>query len=241
MTLPTQPEQYVLIVEDERPLSKMIAAYLERAGFRVGQEFTGPDAVATARLTAPDVIILDLGLPGMDGLEVCQKIREFSDCYILMLTARGAEEDRITGLTTGADDYLSKPFSVRELVTRIHTLLRRPRARQAANETASTAIDPAHTVVEDLTIDTAAHQVWCAGREVALTKLEFDLLQALATKPGQVLSREELVETVWETDWIGEERVVDVHVGNVRRKLASHGSRATIATVRGVGYRMGQP
>ena len=231
----------ILLAEDDPVIADGICRALRRGGCAVDHVADGMEADAALAGQGYDLLILDLGLPGMDGLEVCQKIREFSDCYILMLTARGAEEDRITGLTTGADDYLSKPFSVRELVTRIHTLLRRPRARQAAKETASTAIDPAHTVVEDLTIDTAAHQVWCAGREVALTKLEFDLLQALATKPGQVLSREELVATVWETDWIGEERVVDVHVGNVRRKLASHGSRATIATVRGVGYRMGQP
>lgn len=215
----------ILVVDDERPLAQMVTSYLDRAGFDTAQAHTGLQAVELARSFNPHVVILDLGLPELDGLEVCRRIREFSDCYILMLTARGGEDDRITGLTLGADDYITKPFSIRELVTRVHAVLRRPRSTAQRSYTFG-----------DLEIDLRARMVTVGGAEVDVTPTEFDLLTALASRPGEVLNRHELVTEVWDTSWVGDERIVDVHIGNLRRKVgAEH-----IATVRGVGYRMGQ-
>lgn len=222
----------VLVVDDEKPLAQMVATYLERAGFSVAQAHTGIDAVDKARRFSPDVIVLDLGLPGMDGLEVCRQVRSFSDCYILMLTARGSEDDKIAGLTTGADDYITKPFGVRELVTRVRAVLRRPRV---------TTMN-APLVVGDLVIDPIAHQAQVNGSVVDLTGTEFALLFAMALRPGQALSRHDLVTEVWDTSWVGDERIVDVHIGNLRRKLGPDSrGRGFIETVRGVGYRMGRP
>ena len=222
----------VLVVDDEKPLAQMVATYLERAGFSVAQAHTGIDAVDKARRFSPDVIVLDLGLPGMDGLEVCRQVRSFSDCYILMLTARGSEDDKIAGLTTGADDYITKPFGVRELVTRVRAVLRRPRV---------TTMN-APLVVGDLVIDPIAHQAQVNGSVVDLTGTEFALLFAMALRPGQALSRHDLVTEVWDTSWVGDERIVDVHIGNLRRKLGTDSrGRGFIETVRGVGYRMGRP
>lgn len=231
-TAEDRPAGRVLVVDDEKPLAQMVATYLERAGFSVAQAHTGIDAVDKARRFSPEVIVLDLGLPGMDGLEVCRQVRSFSDCYILMLTARGSEDDKIAGLTTGADDYITKPFGVRELVTRVRAVLRRPRA---------TTMN-APLVVGDLVIDPIAHQARVNGSVVDLTGTEFALLFALALRPGQALSRHDLVTEVWDTSWVGDERIVDVHIGNLRRKLGT-GSRGRgfIETVRGVGYRMGRP
>lgn len=235
------------MVEDEQVLSEMVARYLGRAGFRVTQTGSGLVAVEIAREADPDVVVLDLGLPGLEGLEVCRRIREFSDCYILMLTARGTEEDRITGLSIGADDYITKPFSIRELVTRVHAVLRRPRRAQPGAHTESRS--EAHPRIEPgtgaLQIDPLAHQVLVSGTAVDLTRTEFDLLAVLASRPGQVFSRRELVTEVWNTTWVGDERIVDVHIGNLRRKLRTAaetaGADATtefIGTVRGLGYRM---
>ena len=231
-TAEDRPAGRVLVVDDEKPLAQMVATYLERAGFSVAQAHTGIDAVDKARRFSPEVIVLDLGLPGMDGLEVCRQVRSFSDCYILMLTARGSEDDKIAGLTTGADDYITKPFGVRELVTRVRAVLRRPRV---------TTMN-APLGVGDLVIDPIAHQARVNGSVVDLTGTEFALLFALALRPGQALSRHDLVTEVWDTSWVGDERIVDVHIGNLRRKLGT-GSRGRgfIETVRGVGYRMGRP
>ncbi len=231
-TAEDRPAGRVLVVDDEKPLAQMVATYLERAGFSVAQAHTGIDAVDKARRFSPDVIVLDLGLPGMDGLEVCRQVRSFSDCYILMLTARGSEDDKIAGLTTGADDYITKPFGVRELVTRVRAVLRRPRV---------TTMN-APLVVGDLVIDPIAHQAQVNGSVVDLTGTEFALLFAMALRPGQALSRHDLVTEVWDTSWVGDERIVDVHIGNLRRKLGPDSrGRGFIETVRGVGYRMGRP
>ena len=231
-TAEDRPAGRVLVVDDEKPLAQMVAIYLERAGFSVAQAHTGIDAVDKARRFSPDVIVLDLGLPGMDGLEVCRQVRSFSDCYILMLTARGSEDDKIAGLTTGADDYITKPFGVRELGTRVRAVLRRPRV---------TTMN-APLVVGDLVIDPIAHQARVNGSVVDLTGTEFALLFALALRPGQALSRHDLVTEVWDTSWVGDERIVDVHIGNLRRKLGTDSrGRGFIETVRGVGYRMGRP
>lgn len=222
----------VLVVDDEKPLAQMIATYLFRAGYTPVQAHTGPEALDRARQEHPDVVILDLGLPGLDGIEVCQRIRQFSECYILMLTARGDEEDKLAGLEVGADDYITKPFSVRELVARVHAVLRRPRTG------AGTVPEP-QRVFGDLVIDVAAYQARIQGAVVALTRTEFDLLTALAARPHQALTRRQLIDIVWDPSWVGDERIVDVHIGHLRRKLDDAAAGAGyIDTIRGVGYRM---
>ena len=219
----------VLVVDDEKPLAQMIATYLTRAGYDVATAHTGPDAVEAARSRSFDVVVLDLGLPGLDGIEVCRRIRGFSECYVLMLTARGDEDDKLAGLAAGADDYITKPFSVRELVARVAAVLRRPR-------TTVTAVEPAR-VFGDLTVDLTAHEARVVGEPVGLTRTEFDLLAALTARPHQALSRRQLIDTVCDPAWVGDERLVDVHIGHLRRKLSEDQS-AYIDTVRGVGYRM---
>lgn len=225
----------VLVVDDEKPLAQMVSNYLVRAGFEVIQVHAGDQVVDETHRFRPDVIVLDLGLPGMDGLEVCRRIRDFSDCYILILTARSSEDDKITGLTTGADDYITKPFSIRELVTRIRAVLRRPRTATTDTEI------PAPRVFGDLVVDLAALEVRINDTPVPLTRTEFSLLAALSARPGHVLTRHELITDVWDTSWIADERIIDVHIGNLRRKLdAGLAGSGYIDTVRGVGYRMGR-
>lgn len=225
-----------LVVDDEQALARVLAGYLERDGFEVDLAFDGHSAVELARQGDPLVVVLDLGLPGLDGVEVCRQVRTFSDCYILMLTARGSEDDKISGLTLGADDYITKPFSIRELVTRVHAVLRRPRTSTTPPQVTTPLI------VGDLILDPVAHQVRVGETTVELTRTEFELLVALALRPGQALTRHDLVTEVWDTTWVGDERIVDVHIGNLRRKLGTDTrGRGFIDTVRGVGYRVGQP
>jgi DNA-binding response OmpR family regulator len=219
----------VLVVDDEKPLAQMVATYLTRGGYEVATVHTGPDAVEAARDRSPDVVVLDLGLPGMDGIEVCRRIRGFSECYVLMLTARGDEEDKLAGLAAGADDYITKPFSVRELVARVAAVLRRPRTTLAP-------VEPAREFGE-LTVDLAAHEARVGGEAVALTRTEFELLAALTARPHEALTRRRLIDTVWGPSWVGDERIVDVHIGHLRRKLGED-QAAFVDTVRGVGYRM---
>lgn len=227
------PQERVLVVEDEKALASVVGSYLRRAGYDVTLEYTGPDAVSTARSLDPDVIVLDLGLPGLDGIEVCRQVRTFSDCYILMLTARGDEVDKLIGLSVGADDYLTKPFSARELVARVQAMLRRPRSAPAAAA-------PPRWVFGALTIDPAVREVTLDGAPVPLTPTEFDLLAALAEEPRRVLSRSSLLSRVWGTQWAADDRLVDVHLGRVRRKLGDDPAQPRfILTVRGAGYRMG--
>lgn len=222
----------VLVVEDEKSLAHLVAVYLARTGFTVAQAHTGVQALYDAREWEPDVVVLDLGLPGVDGLEVCRRIRSFSECYILILTARGSEDDKLAGLAAGADDYITKPFSVRELVARVQAVLRRPRTGDLTREQ-----DP--RVIGDLVIDLIAHEVRCEEIRIPLTRTEFDLLVVLSTSPRQAWSRRQLLDTVWDPSWVGDERVVDVHIGHLRRKLkAAATSGDHIETVRGVGYRM---
>jgi DNA-binding response OmpR family regulator len=222
------PAARVLVVDDVRPLAGMVATYLARDGYEATVAHTGPEALEAARERSPDVVVLDLGLPGLDGVEVCRRLREFSDCYVLMLTARGDEEDKLAGLAAGADDYITKPFSVRELVARVAVVLRRPR---------TTVYPGPARVLGDLVVDPAAHQARVGGAPVGLTRTEFELLAALAARPHQVLTRRELIDTVWDPAWVGDERLVDVHIGHLRRKLDEDPGRY-IDTVRGVGYRM---
>jgi DNA-binding response OmpR family regulator len=221
-----------LVVDDEPPLVKVVASYLEREGFQVATAGDGERAVELAREIDPDVIVLDLMLPGIDGIEACRRIRDFSDAYIVMLTARVEEIDRIVGLSTGADDYVTKPFSPGELMARVRAMLRRPRVpRRAAGDVRRFG---------DLDIDPGAREVRRAGEPVELTKIEFDLLETLSAEPRVVFSRAQLLEQVWGGEWFGDVHVVDVHIANLRGKLGDD-PRAPryVRTVRGVGYRMG--
>lgn len=224
-----------LVVDDEAPLAEVVASYLEREHFEVTVSHTGAHALAVAREVDPDVVVLDLGLPGIDGLEVCRQLRTFSDAYVVMLTARGTEFDTVVGLSVGADDYVTKPFSPRELVARIRAMLRRPRTVGAP----ATAAIPAR-VFGPLSIDVDSRQVFLAGTLIALTRTEFDILAALSSRPGVVWSRRQLIDTVWGEPWVGSDHLVDVHVGHVRHKLGDDPADPRfVFTVRGVGYRMG--
>ncbi|SDK53771.1 DNA-binding response regulator, OmpR family, contains REC and winged-helix (wHTH) domain [Nocardioides sp. YR527] len=224
----------VLVVEDERPLAQIVADYLAAAGYDATQVHTGPDGVSAARALDPDLVVLDLGLPGLDGVEVCREIRTFSDCYIIMVTARDDEIDKLIGLGVGADDYLTKPFSLRELVARVQAALRRPRASRLP-----AASDAEHGWIFDgLTVDTAAREVTRAGVPVALTRTEFDILASLAEHPRRVFSRQQIVDLVWGEGWGGDAHIVDVHVAHLRRKIDDDPATPRyVDTVRGVGYR----
>lgn len=226
-----------LVVEDEENLVGLIRGYLEREGFEVREAFDGRAALEVARSMDPDVVVLDWMLPGLDGPEVLRELRRFSNAYVIMLTARSEEVDKIVGLSAGADDYLTKPFSPGELVARIRAMLRRPRgaAREEAREDAPLKSG-------ELVVDTARRRVWLKEREVSLTALEFDLLAALISRPGLVMSRAQLLERVWGEGYFGDDHVVDVHVANLRKKLMDDPANPRyIQTVRGVGYRFAGP
>ncbi|STZ41512.1 two component transcriptional regulator [Mycolicibacterium gilvum] len=228
------PGYRALIVDDEAALAEVVASYLQREQFETRTAVDGSEAVALAREFDPDVVVLDLGLPGADGLEVCRQLRSFSDAYVVMLTARDTEMDTIVGLTVGADDYITKPFSPRELVARIRALLRRPRTVTGGDQAA-----PPRRFGK-LQVDIAAREVHLDGEPIRLTRTEFDLLSALSARPGVVLTRRQLLETVRNGPWVGDEHVVDVHIGHLRRKLGENASTPRyVLTVRGVGYRMG--
>lgn len=224
----------VLVVEDETELAAVVASYFEREGYLVDTAFDGPTAVEKARSGTPDLIVLDLMLPGFDGIEVCRQVRTFSDAYILMLTARDEEVDKIVGFAVGADDYLVKPFSPRELIARTTAILRRPRNHEFGGAL-TTQSEQRH--FGNLTIDSAARVVTVGDIVVDLTRTEFDLLEIMTEKPKNVFSRRQLLELVWGGDWYGEIHVVDVHIGHLRKKLASAGmTEEIIRTVRGIGY-----
>ena len=224
----------VLVVEDERPLAQIVADYLAKAGYDTTQVHTGPDGINAARQLDPDLVVLDLGLPGLDGVEVCRQIRTFSDCYVIMVTARDDEIDKLIGLGVGADDYITKPFSPRELVARVQSALRRPRASKL---TAPSATDEALRF-EGLHVNVATREVGLDGTAIALTRTEFDVLAALVTAPRRVFSRRQLVDAVWGEGWGGDEHIVDVHVAHLRRKLTDDANNPRyVDTVRGIGYR----
>ncbi len=223
-----------LVVDDERPLVGIVGGYLEREGFEVHPAYDGEQAVELARSLEPDVIVLDLMLPGIDGVEACRRIRSFSDAYVIMLTAKAEEADKIVGLSTGADDYLTKPFSPGELVARSRAMLRRPRSGARAEPGDVRRFGP-------LELDVPAHEARLAGEVVELTPLEYALLEALSAEPRVAFSRRRLLERVWGPSWFGDEHVVDVHIANLRRKLGDDSAEPRfVQTVRGVGYRMGR-
>ena len=222
----------ILVVDDEAPILDLVRGYLERDGFEVDTAADGPAGLAAVRAGNPDVVVLDVMLPGIDGIEVCRQLRTFSNAYVLMLTARGEEIDRIVGLTVGADDYLVKPFSPRELVARVRALLRRPRAE--------TPVAPATPAGLDL--DEPRRTVRVDGIPVELTALEFDLLAVLARDPGVVVRRQALLDRVWGPAFVADDHLVDVHVANLRRKLGDDSARPRfVETIRGVGYRLREP
>ena len=225
-------------MDDEQALADLVGSYLTRDGFEVFMAEDGQQAIDQARQVDPDVMVLDLGLPVIDGVEVCRVVRTFSDCYIVMLTARTEEIDKLIGLSVGADDYLTKPFSPRELVARIHAMLRRPRLSNASGQSPQ---EGPPRVFGDLSIDVAGREVHLGGEVVTLTRTEFDLLEALSARPKLVFSRRNLIDTVWDQTWVGDEHLVDVHLGHLRRKLGDDpGAPRFVLTVRGVGYRMGE-
>jgi DNA-binding response OmpR family regulator len=229
-------DRQILVVDDEHSLAKLVASYLERDGYRVRCVFDGEQALVAAREQSPDLVVLDLMLPGLDGIEVCRRLRTFSDCYVIMLTARADEVDKLVGLGVGADDYVTKPFSPRELVARVRAMLRRPRtvAAPVAEEAPARVFGP-------LRIDVAAREVALSGVPVELTRTEFDLLAALSGRPKLAFSRGALIAAVWGDGWVGDEHLVDVHIGHLRRKLGDDPTTPRfIRTVRGVGYRMGE-
>src|SRR5665213_1542196 len=213
----------ILLVEDEDSIAQPLAEGLLREGFVVERAATGAEALAAA---SADLVLLDLRLPDLDGLDVCRRLRERSDVPIIIVTARGEESDRVVGLELGADDYLVKPFGLRELIARIRAVTRRTSARGAGQEP--------HRVGA-LEIDERARRVTLAGNTLELTPKEFDLLAALARDPGAAVSRRRLLEDVWETNWYGSSKTIDVHVAALRRKLGDPG---WIETVRGVGFRL---
>ena len=217
----------ILVVDDEQSILDLVTAYLEKEGYEYRSAMDGRSGLKSARMFKPDIIVLDIMLPGMDGIEALTELRKDSDAYVIMLTAKAEETDKIVGLSVGADDYLTKPFSPRELMARIKAALRRMRGGPARSEIPTLEF-------QHLKIDLAGRHVWMDDKPVELTTIEFDVLRTLAENPGIVLSREQILENVWGYDYYGEIRVVDVHVGHIRQKL---GSEDIIATVRGVGYR----
>jgi DNA-binding response OmpR family regulator len=227
------PNPRVLVVDDEAPLAGAIAEYLRREGFEVTVTHDGRSAVTMARRDEPDLIVLDLMLPGIDGIEVCRQVRQFSSAYVIMLTARDGELDKVLGLSMGADDYLVKPFSPRELVARVRAMLRRPRGHQATGAT------PIRTH-GGLRVDPEGRTLTVDGVAVDVTRTEFDVLTALLDRPRAVLTRQQLLDAAWGPGWVGDEHVIDVHIAHLRTKLGDdHAAPRFIRTVRGIGYGLG--
>jgi DNA-binding response OmpR family regulator len=214
----------ILVVDDEAPLVELVRGYLAREGWAVLTAADGPSAIEVVRKDRPDVVVLDLMLPGLDGIEVCRQLRRFSDAYVLMLTAKSEEVDKLVGLAVGADDYLTKPFSPRELVARIRAMLRRTRTPSAGTPGLDVAIGRRIARVD--------------GQPIELTRTEFDILAALARDPGVVLDRATILASVWGPGYT-DDHLVDVHIANLRRKLGDSPERPRfVETVRGVGYRL---
>ncbi len=220
----------ILVVDDESSIRNLVRSYLAAENYAVLEAENGEEAVRLVREQLPDLVVLDVSMPLLDGIEALRQIRTFSDVYVVMLTARSEEVDKLIGLSVGADDYLTKPFSPRELVARIKAVLRRKR------DTAPAANDA--LTFGDIEVDVAKRIVRVDAQPVELTTLEFDLLTALAAQPGRVFSRRQLIEAIWGWDYFGDERVVDVHVRKLRHALGDDATDPRfIGTVRGVGYK----
>jgi DNA-binding response OmpR family regulator len=215
----------ILVVEDEDNIAELVELYLARDGFRVVRRTSGEAGLAAVQEQRPRLVVLDVGLPDIDGLEVCRRIRASSSVPVIFLTARGDEVDRVLGLELGADDYLTKPFSPAELMARIKAVLRRVDGGRTAEVLPIGRVE----------IDAARREIRVEGVPVEFTTKEFDLLHYLAQRPGLALSRQQILDGVWGFDWYGDARTVDVHIAQVRKKI---GDAATITTVRGIGYRM---
>lgn len=225
----------VLVVDDEPPIRTVVRGFLEREGFTIAEAADGPEAVEASRTFAPDVVVLDIMLPGFDGLEVLRRIRAFSDPLVIFLSARTEEVDRIVGLRVGGDDYLTKPFSPGELVARVQALVRRRRPAPADDQNGVMRTG-------DLAIDPARRDVTIGEAHLDLTTLEFAVLEALARDPGVVLTRQQLLDAAWGIDFLGDEHALEVHIANLRRKLGDDPGRPRyVETVRGVGYRLRAP
>jgi DNA-binding response OmpR family regulator len=226
-----------MVVDDEPAIRDLVGTYLRDDGFEVVEAVDGEQALARFTERTPDLVVLDLRLPGIGGLDVLREIRRTSSVYVIVLTARAEEADKLIGLELGADDYITKPFSPRELVARVRAVLRRRRDGDTA--------DPPDELTRfvGLTVDVGRHEVRVDDEPVELTSLEFQLLAALAEAPGRVFTRRQLIERVWGWDFYGDDRLVDVHIGNLRKALAdSADDPRFIGTVRGVGYKcVGRP
>jgi two-component system, OmpR family, alkaline phosphatase synthesis response regulator PhoP len=222
------PMAKILVIDDEPSIVNLITAYLRPEGYEVLTAMDGPSGLKAARAFKPDLVVLDIMLPGMDGIELLSRLRRESDVYVILLTAKTEETDKIVGLSIGADDYVTKPFSPRELTARVKAALRR--TQTGAGSGSETSVYS----FSHLRMDAGARTVNVDEQPVELTAIEFDLLKALVENRGRVLSREQLLEKVWGGEYFGEQRVVDVHLGHVRQKL---GREDLIVTVRGVGYR----
>jgi DNA-binding response OmpR family regulator len=217
-----------LVIEDAPDMRALATRLLEQNGFDVASAADGEEGLVVAELRKPDLILLDLTLPGLDGLEVCRRLRAFSDAYIVIVSGREDELDKVQGLTVGADDYVTKPYSPRELHARIQAMLRRPRTPVTATLGAR--------AIGQISLDVDARTVAVEGERVELTRTEFELLAALSERPGAVLARQALLRRVWGPNWFGDAHVVDVHVSNLRRKLGAAGKQ--VQTARGVGFRL---
>lgn len=222
----------VLVVDDEETMVRSLSTLLAQEGYEIAAAMDGPKAMDAARAERPDLILLDVMLPGMDGMEVCRQIRAWSTVPIIMLTAKTAEVDKVVGLEVGADDYVTKPFSPRELVARVKAQLRR--AQMQAQEA-----EAEHLAAADVVMDVGSRRVTVSGKEVTLSPKEFDLLKVLMSHPGRVLGRDFLLNSVWGQDFFGDTRTLDVHIRWLREKIEQNPSRpARIHTVHGVGYRL---
>ena len=222
-------DRNLVVVEDDPNIADLLDVYLRDAGFRVLQAGTGTRGLELVEANKPVMVLLDIGLPDIDGFEVCRRIRTRSSVPVLFLTARDGEIDRILGLELGADDYVTKPFSPREVVARVKAILRRGQIEPRADDTAI-------AIGDDYVVDVARREVLHRGDAVALATREFDLMAHLARNQGLALSRQQLLDGVWGADWIGDDRTVDVHVRQLRKKL---GDDLPLATVWGIGYRLG--
>jgi DNA-binding response OmpR family regulator len=219
----------VLLVEDAPEFAQLATDVLTDAGFHVRCVSNIADAISSMNASMPDLVVLDLGLPDGDGLDLCQSIREHSNAYVIVVSGRASEADKLLGFRLGADDFLVKPFSARELVARVEALLRRPRSDNA---------EGLPRTFGDLVIDPHSREVTVQGARAELTRLEFDLLETMSANPKLVFTRQQLLDKVWGPNWFGDDHVVDVHVANLRKKIDVAGEKSWVRTVRGVGYSM---